>query len=466
MKPLCLTIAGSDPSSGAGIQADIRTFDRCGVYPFSVITALTYQSASKFYGLRSLSDDLDDQLKALFDNYSIKHVKIGMIPDTQSLDIIIKYIQEYDLRVVLDPLTISSAGARLTIEGMENELEKRLFPLVSVLTPNIHEAAFYTNMDLARLKLNDNKRIEEAAELLLKKLYLLSTSNFKEKAVVIKSAGIDNDVIFDLLCMTESQNSIPSFHLFKKPKLSLHKNVHGTGCVFSSAIAAYLAKDYTIFDAVKSAETFFDEAFQNFIQLPEDGYVIDIALSDDRLKVIEQVKEIYSYLSRDKSLSRLIPEVRMNISGALPNATEKADIAAFEGRITVIEEYPYALGDIKFGVSDHTARLILTAKEFDNSINFVMNLKYKKEWVEKLIQSEKLLLQEIRREEQPKSAAEKEYSTMQWLIKESIKTTGKIADIIWDKGSIGKEPMLRLFSKDSKEMIAKVAIIKELLLSS
>ena len=465
MKPFCLTIAGSDPSSGAGIQADIRTFDRCGVYPFSAITALTYQSANKFYGSKSLSDDLNHQLKALFDNYPIKHVKIGMIPDTKSLEIIIKYIQKYDLCVVLDPLTISSTGSRLSMKGMEQELEKKLFPLVSVLTPNINEAAFYTDMDLTHLKLND-KKIEECAALLLKKLYKSNASKLKEKAILIKSAGSENDIIFDVLCMAEDRDSAPFFHFFKKPKLFLNKNVHGTGCVFSSAIAAYLAKSFTIFDAVKSAESFFDERFQNFIELPEEGYVMDLMLSDERLKVIEQVKEIYSYLSSNKRLSQLVPEVRMNISGALPNADEKADIAAFEGRITVIEGYPYALGGIKFGVSDHTARLILTAKEFDSSINFVMNLKYKKEWVEKLIQSEKLSLQEIKREEQPKSVAEREYSTMQWLIKESIKNTGEIADIIWDKGSIGKEPMMRLFSKDSKDMISKIAIIKEILFSS
>ena len=113
MRHFCLTIAGSDPSSGAGIQADLRTFDRIGVYPFSVITAITYQSASEFYGFHSLSDMLDSQFKVLFDHYPIKYVKIGMIPDEKSIEIIIKYINKYDLYAVLDPVSISSAGERL-----------------------------------------------------------------------------------------------------------------------------------------------------------------------------------------------------------------------------------------------------------------------------------------------------------------------------------------------------------------
>ena len=90
-----LTIAGSDPSSGAGIQADIRTFDRCGVHPFSIITAITYQSATHFYGYSSLSEQLDKQLNAILSSYPVKFVKIGMIPDIKSLNIIVDYTIQF-----------------------------------------------------------------------------------------------------------------------------------------------------------------------------------------------------------------------------------------------------------------------------------------------------------------------------------------------------------------------------------
>ncbi|MFW9952223.1 MAG: thiamine-phosphate synthase family protein [Candidatus Thorarchaeota archaeon] len=199
------------------------------------------------------------------------------------------------------------------------------------------------------------------------------------------------------------------------------------------------------------------------MELNSYGRTIDLSFSDDEFNIINQIKEIYNYISEDKRFISLIPEVRMNISMSLPYAKSKQDIAGIEGRITVVDGYPYASGDIKFGVSNHTARLILEAKKYDISINIVINLKYNPEWV-KLIESKTdLKLVEILREEQPEDTILQEESTMQWLIKKSIDEIGSIPDIIWDKGSIGKEPMLRLFGKNSEDIIQKLSKIIKLL---
>ena len=462
MKPFCLTIAGADPSSGAGVQADIRTLDRCGVHPFSVITALTYQTANSYKGFTSLSKYLDRQLKVLFDAYPIKVVKIGMIPDIESLEIIKYYINNYNLRAVLDPVSISSAGGRLSTEGLENEIERTLFPIVSIITPNFAEALFYAKIDEESITNVDE--VKNLGSILLDKLIL---SDIKyEKAAVIKSVMIKNDnKIYDFVIMQRSKEGERTYRFLEKQKKDLSTNVHGTGCVFSSAIAAFLAKDYSLSKAIEKAETFFNEKFQKLIELPNSGLTIDLTYSEERIEVINQIKQIYYFISNDKKFSNLIPEVRMNISGSFPSAKSKDDVAGIEGRISIINEFPKAMGEVKFGVSDHTARLVLTAKEFDESINYAMNLKYKREWVEKLIQSKKLTLQEIKREDQPKFIAQKEYSTMQWLIHDSVKKTGKMADIIWDEGSIGKEPMMRLFGKNAKDMIEKLGIIRETLFS-
>ena len=186
-------------------------------------------------------------------------------------------------------------------------------------------------------------------------------------------------------------------------------------------------------------------------------------ISEEKQNVINQIREVYGIISKDKDFSKLIPEVRMNISGSLSNAKNKSEIAGIEGRITIINGFPKASGEIKFGVSDHTARLILTAKEFDNSINFVINLKYIPELIESIKKDSNLELQEIIREEQPENVKEKEESTMQWLINESVKKKGKIPDIIWDKGAIGKEPMMRLFGKNSNDIIGKLEQIIKLI---
>lgn len=172
---------------------------------------------------------------------------------------------------------------------------------------------------------------------------------------------------------------------------------------------------------------------------------------------------MYNLISEDKDFSKLIPEVRMNISGSLPNAKDKSEIAGIEGRITIINGFPKASGEIKFGVSDHTARLILTAKKFDNSINFAINLKYIPELIESIKNDSDLELQEIIREEQPDSVKKREHSTMQWLINQSVEKKGKLPDIIWDKGAIGKEPMMRLFGKNSSDIIGKLEQIIKLI---
>lgn len=184
--------------------------------------------------------------------------------------------------------------------------------------------------------------------------------------------------------------------------------------------------------------------------------------SEEKSSVINQIKEIYTFI-KIKKFIRLVPEVRTNIAGALHDAKLKEDIAGIDGRITIINGLPKAAGEIKFGAAEHTARLILTAKQFDKSINFVINLRYSPGLIQKIEQHTDLKMEEIKRENEPEEIKEKEFSTMQWLIKECVKKRGVVPDIIWDKGAIGKEPMIRLFAKTSTEMIDKLKKIIELI---
>jgi hydroxymethylpyrimidine/phosphomethylpyrimidine kinase len=194
----------------------------------------------------------------------------------------------------------------------------------------------------------------------------------------------------------------------------------------------------------------------------ENNKLMDSLESENKLEVINQIKEIYNFI-RIKKFCRLIPEVRTNIAGALKDAKTKDNIAGIDGRITIVNGLPKAAGDIKFGVAEHTARLLLTAKKFDNSVNFVMNLRYSPEMINDIQKKTNLESEEILREEEPRKTRNKEFSTMQWLIKEIFNKKGRIPDIIWDKGSIGKEPMIRLFGRNSTNMINKLEKIVNLL---
>jgi len=186
-----------------------------------------------------------------------------------------------------------------------------------------------------------------------------------------------------------------------------------------------------------------------------------LPLSKEQKTIITHIKEIYNFISDKKKFVTLIPEVRTNISGALDTAQKIEDVAGFDGRITVVNGFPRACGEVKFGVSNHTARLVLTAKKFDNSINFVMNLKYIPRVIDSLQTNSSLDLIEFERETQPVNVEKKEDSTMQWLIRRSFEKYKKIPDIIWDKGAIGKEPMMRLFAKTSENVIKKLKEIME-----
>lgn len=187
----------------------------------------------------------------------------------------------------------------------------------------------------------------------------------------------------------------------------------------------------------------------------ENNKPLEPLLSKEQVEVINQIREIYNFITI-KQFCKLIPEVRTNIAGALKDAKTKEDVAGIDGRITIVNNLPKAAGEIKFGVAEHTARLVLTAKEFDNSTNFVINLKYSPEFINKIQKYTDLELKEIRRENQPETIKYKEFSTMPWLIKESVDKNGQIPDIIWDKGSIGKEPMMRLFGENAADIIEKI----------
>ncbi|TFF90574.1 MAG: hypothetical protein EU548_02320 [Promethearchaeota archaeon] len=184
---------------------------------------------------------------------------------------------------------------------------------------------------------------------------------------------------------------------------------------------------------------------------------------DEEHKIaLQRVRKIYDFISQEENFSKLIPEVRTNISVSIPNPKSPKDIAAIDGRITIVNGIPKACGDIKFGASDHTARLLLTAKKYNNEYNIVMNLKYIATLIKKIETSTRLNIIEVNRMREPEEIKDEERSTMQWLIKEVVHKKQKVPDIIWDKGKIGKESMMRLFAENEEKMIQKLKIILKL----
>ncbi len=235
-----LTIAGSDSSGGAGIQADIKTMMANGVYAMSVITSLTAQNT---LGVKSIFDVtpefLSDQLDAVFTDIFPDAVKIGMISSPSLAEVIAEKLAYYNAKnIVLDPVMVATSGATLTKTEAVRVMTQKLFPLATVITPNIPEAEVLSKMEIKNE--NDMKKSAEA----IYSLYGCS--------VLLKGGHSINDAN-DLLY----ENG--KFRWFSGKRID-NPNTHGTGCTFSSAIASNLAKGMTLSDAVTSAKEYISAA--------------------------------------------------------------------------------------------------------------------------------------------------------------------------------------------------------------
>lgn len=258
-----LTIAGSDCSGGAGIQADLKTMLANGVYGMSAITALTAQNTTGVSAIMNVTPEfLGQQLDSIFTDIFPDAVKIGMVSDKELIRMIAAKLRQYQPQnIVIDPVMVATSGARLIAEDAVAVLKQELFPLADVLTPNIPEAEV-----LLGSSIDTAEDMEMAAE---------EISRQYACAVLCKGGHSINDVN-DLLY---SGNQAIWF----AGKRIANPNTHGTGCTLSSAIASNLAKGHTMAEAVKLAKEYISGALGAMLDLgkgsgPMDhGYMISCA---------------------------------------------------------------------------------------------------------------------------------------------------------------------------------------------
>ena len=246
---VALSIAGSDSCGGAGIQADIKTMTMNGVYAMSVITALTAQNTTGVLGIQeSTPEFLRLQIEAVFRDIFPDAVKIGMVSSSELITVIADSLKYFKAKnIVLDPVMVSTSGSRLMKSDAVSTLTDRLFPLATLITPNIPEAEI-----LSGIKIND----ESIAEMVAK--------NIAEKyncAVLLKGGHRVNDAK-DLLYADGE------FQWFYGKRID-NPNTHGTGCTLSSAIAANLAKGFNLFESVKRAKEYISDALAAGLNLGE-----------------------------------------------------------------------------------------------------------------------------------------------------------------------------------------------------
>ena len=242
-----LTIAGSDSSGGAGIQADIKTMTANGVFAMSAITALTAQNTTGVYGiLESTPEFLANQLDCIFTDIFPDAVKTGMVSSTALIAVIADKLRQYGARnIVVDPVMVATSGARLISEEAVDALKENLLPLATLLTPNIPEAEVLSGMTIS-----DPAGMERAAR---------TISEQYGCAVLCKGGHQISDA--DDLLWREGAG------VWFRGRRIQNSNTHGTGCTLSSAIASNLAKGYDLDQSVRRAKAYISGALAAMLDL-------------------------------------------------------------------------------------------------------------------------------------------------------------------------------------------------------
>ena len=244
--PHILSIAGSDSGGGAGIQADLKTFAAFGCYGMTAITAVTSQNSLGVHWVEQLSPkSVDTQIHAVVADFGVHSVKVGMLGSEGMVQCVAQAIDQYELQqIVIDPVLVATSGATLGDKGTANAIAKYLFPLATLITPNLYEAGVFLGKEV-----KTPTQMKEAVTDLLK---------MGPSAVLLKGGHLeDRDELLDLLAYQEHGQIV--LKEFKHPKI-LTKNSHGTGCTLSSAIACGLGSGLSLSDAVHVGIDFVQQA--------------------------------------------------------------------------------------------------------------------------------------------------------------------------------------------------------------
>jgi hydroxymethylpyrimidine/phosphomethylpyrimidine kinase len=238
MTPIAVTIAGSDSGGGAGLQGDLKTFSALGVYGASVVTALTAQNTAGVSAIHDVpADFVAAQMDAVFSDLQVGAVKIGMLSQPATIHAVAAGLERWrQSRVVLDPVMVASSGDRLLASDAIETLKRVLIPRVLVLTPNLPEAAALLGLPVAQ---NEDEMRAQAQQLLA----------LGAQAVVLKGGHGEGRDSVDLLVDRNGAVALPLMRLASR-------NTHGTGCAFSAAIAAGLAKGMDLEAATRAAKRY------------------------------------------------------------------------------------------------------------------------------------------------------------------------------------------------------------------
>jgi len=424
-----LSIGGSDPSSGAGIQSDIKAFSSLNTHCLTVITTITSQNTSSFGMIEPVSQKiLKNQLESVMSDFKIDGIKIGMVYNSQIIKILYQTLKKLKIPIVIDPVIKSTTGGLLIKSSAIKDFQKFLIPLATVITPNKFEAEI-----LSKTKINTKNTPKKIAKMIQK---------MGAKNVII--TGIDT-----------KKNQISDFVLEKSNEYFISGNKiskinHGSGCNYSAAIIFALAENKSIRESAKFAKQFTYNSIKNAKKVGMGIAITDIQEDKINLELSHAINQFIEI----KNINKNIPECQTNFVYSKQKPKSTKDILGISGRIVKAGRQVIVAGNLTYGGSKHVATAVLTMNEKFPQIRSAINLKYQNTTITKIKRS-KLMVSSYDRSQEPKNAKLKD-SSINWGIKSAIKNSKKASDVIYHKGDFGKEPMIMVFGETPNDVLKKI----------
>lgn len=438
-----IAIAGSDSSGGAGIQADIKTITLLGAYATSAITALTAQNTCGVEAIQPVPPEfVAKQIELILTDIGADAGKTGMLHTSSVIDAVASALQRFPVpNLVVDPVMLSKSGHTLLEDDAIEALVAGIFPLATLITPNAPEAGRILGREVKTL---------DDAEAAAREI----VDRGLAPAVVVKGGhlkGEATDIFFD-----------GSEMLHVRGERIQTTSTHGTGCTYASAIATFLAFECSLKEAVLKAKDFIGRALRFAEPIgtghgPVNHYAAALEKAE-RAQLLASLHEALRKLQAAE-IGPLIPEVQSNLAAALPWSASLDDIAAFPGRIIRFGNRIRTLACADFGASSHMGRALLAAKQRDPSIRAVMNIRFSEPAI-RAAQALGFKLVSFDRLDQPDAGEHKEDSTLDWAVDWVFRNKGFIPDVIFDRGAVGKEAMVRVFGRSPIDVASKIIRLK------
>jgi hydroxymethylpyrimidine kinase/phosphomethylpyrimidine kinase len=439
-----LSIAGSDSGAGAGIQADLKMFTALGVYGCTALTAITAQNTKNVAKIFEIPSPLvEQQIRSVMMDMRPNAIKIGMVYSAPIIDAVYRSVKKKpNIPVVLDPILAAGTGAKLLRADAYESFVSKLIPLSTLITPNRIEAEKLTN----KLIKTEDDAIEAA-----RKIRKLGAKN-----VLIKGGHFVSAEVTDLLL--DAKGSIIKF---KNARVEV-KEIHGSGCNFSSAVAAYLAKSIALSQACRMANEYVHTAIINSVRvgrgLPVANPFSSIYRDANSYQILVDLQQAVEQLCTLDRFYTLIPETQTNFAYALSDAVYVSDVAAVRGRIIRIENTAVPASYVKFAASSHVASAVIAYMSVNPEFCSAINIRFDDRIVE--VCKSLFSVSSYNRAQEPKTIKKKEGSSVAWGILSAL-SKNRFADIIYHKGDTGKEPMITIFGRNPAEVVSKIkAILK------